>query len=66
MWRMPRGAQTTIPCKVCKTPLKAERSCRKVILTCCTCRTTVDVSEYADRMDEALEDFLAQLPCDRI
>lgn len=66
MWRTPRNAQTTIPCTVCSTPLKAERSCRKVTLFCAKCRTTVDVAEYADKMDDVLEEFLAQVPCDRM
>lgn len=66
MWRLPRKVQTTIPCRHCKTPLMAERSCRKVTLSCHKCRTMVDIDGYIDQMDEILEEFLAQVPCDRI
>ena len=65
MWRLPRKVQTTIPCRQCKAPLVAERSCRKVTLTCPSCGVSVDVVEYADAMDNALEDFMGNVPCDR-
>lgn len=65
MWRIPRKAQTTIPCRQCNTPLVAERSCHKVFLTCPSCGKTVDVAEYAEVMDEALEEFIGNVPCDR-
>ncbi|MDL2209579.1 hypothetical protein LJC26_02105 [Desulfovibrio sp. OttesenSCG-928-O18] len=66
MWRRPRNTQTTIPCKHCKTPLVAERSCRCVTLSCPKCRVSFDLSEYKNQMDDALEDFMGQIPCDRI
>ena len=66
MWRLPRKVQTTIPCRQCKTSLVAERSCRRVTLNCPNCRSSADVSEYADQVDEALEEFMANVPCDRI
>ena len=44
----------------------AERSCRRVTLTCPNCRATFDIAEYAEQMDDALEDFMGQIPCDRI
>lgn len=65
MWRLPRKVQTTIRCRQCKTPLIAERSCRKVTLACPSCRAIVDVAEYADAVDDALEDFMGSVPCDR-
>lgn len=66
MWRNPRSIQTSIPCKHCRTPLIAERSCRRVTLSCPQCRVSFDLLDYADQMDEALEDFLGQVPCNRI
>ena len=66
MWRLPRSVQTTIPCKQCKAPLKAERSCHEVTLVCPQCRVRSDVKEYAHAMDESLEAFICDLFCDRV
>ncbi len=66
MWRNPRTAQTTIACKECGEPLVAERSCRRVILTCGRCRCSYELAEYAEAIDEALEEFLGSVPCDRV
>ena len=66
MWRTPRSAQTSIPCKECKTPLVAERSCREIRLHCPVCKTSVAVAGYADKMDAKLEEFMSAVPCDRI
>lgn len=66
MWPRPRNAQTTIPCKHCKTPLVAERSCRSVVLSCPKCRVSFALSDYKDQVDDVLEGFMGQIPCDRI
>ncbi len=66
MWRNPRTAQTTIACRACGKPLVAERSCRRVILTCPHCRCSYELTEYSDAIDDALEEFMACVPCDRI
>ena len=65
-WRSPRSAQTGIPCKECRTPLVAERSCREVTLRCPVCKKSVAVGDYADKMDNKLEDFMSMVPCNRI
>lgn len=65
LWRIPRRAQTAIPCKDCETPLLAERTCHEVFLSCPTCGKSVDVAEYLDQMDDALEEFIGNVPCDR-
>ncbi len=64
--RIPRSAQTDIPCKQCKTPLVAERSCREVTLYCPSCKKTAEVGEYAVKMDEKLEAFINLIPSDRV
>ncbi len=66
MWRNPRTAQTTIPCRACGKALVAERSCRRVILTCTSCRCSYELTEYTESIDEALEEFMACVPCDRV
>ena len=64
-WSIPRKAQTTIPCEECATPLLAERTCHKVFLSCPSCKKSVSVTEYLNKMDDALEDFIGNVPCDR-
>lgn len=66
MWRNSRTSQTTIPCSLCSTPLKAERACREVTLYCERCDKRFAVRDYFSQMDDALEDFLAAVPCDRV
>ena len=67
LWhRAPVSTQTTIPCKHCGAPLKAERTCHEAMLICAECHARAPVSVYSDVMDTALEAFLDALPCDRI
>lgn len=69
MWKFtpaPRSAQTTIPCSCCSAPLEARRSCHEVTLYCPSCKRTFPVQDYIKKMDEALENFLEALQCNRI
>lgn len=67
LWKpAPRSAQTTIPCAVCKKPLMARRTCHHAYLQCEHCRKDYQVQEYIKDMDEALEDFLEAINCDRV
>lgn len=61
-----RSAQTTIPCHVCAEPLKVERTCHEVFMRCETCRKTYPVSDYVGEMDDAMENFMEGVYCDRV
>lgn len=67
LWRpAPRSAQTTIPCRNCKKPLVARRSCHQAYLECDQCRKRFEIQEYVRQMDEPLETFLEAINCDRV
>ena len=61
----PRSAQTTIPCKQCKKPLTAKRTCHEAYLYCEQCARQFPISAYSAHMDDALERFIEALNCDR-
>ncbi len=61
-----RKVQTTVVCKHCGTPLFIERSCREVHMFCPTCGKRFPVAEYIAQADEAMENFLDQVYCDRM
>lgn len=64
--RSPRSVQTTIPCERCQQPLTAQRSCQEVVLRCMACKAQFSLAKYSQRMDEALEQFLENVYCDRM
>ncbi len=64
--RYARSVQTTIPCDKCQKPLTAQRGWREVMLRCTACGASFPVSQFSQRMDEALEDFLESVYCDRM
>ena len=67
MWKpAPRSAQTTIPCKECGTPLEARRSCFRAYMRCETCGKDYELNDYVKDMDDALEEFLEAINCDRV
>jgi hypothetical protein len=69
MWgsyRWGREAQTTIPCKNCDTALKVKRSCQHVYMQCDSCGTRGDINEYLSQMDDAMEEFMEGVYCDRV
>ncbi len=66
-WKSPpRSAQTTIACARCKKPLMARRSCHEARLHCEGCGKDYAIGDYIKEMDEALEQFLEALNCDRV
>lgn len=67
MWKpAPRFAQTSIPCKNCKKPLMAKRTCHTAYLRCETCGRDFSVQDCIGQMDEELERFLEAINCDRV
>lgn len=67
MWKpAPRSALTTIPCAHCSQPLIAKRSCHHAYLHCDACSKDYEIQEYIKEMDEALEEFLEAINCDRV
>ncbi|GAB7080416.1 dual CXXC motif small (seleno)protein [Megalodesulfovibrio paquesii] len=64
--RSPRSVQTTIPCERCEQPLSAQRGCQEVTLRCAGCGAQYPLTKYSQRMDEALEQFLENVYCDRM
>ena len=67
MWKpIPRQAQTTIECPLCKKPLMARRTCFTAYLSCERCNKSFPLQEYIKVMDPALEQFLEAINCDRI
>ena len=53
-----RKVQTTVCCKHCGTPLFIERTCHEVHM--------FPLSEYIALADEAMEEFLNSVYCDRM
>ncbi|MCA1945978.1 MAG: hypothetical protein LDL30_11975 [Desulfovibrio sp.] len=64
--RSPRSVQTTMPCERCQQPLMARRGCQQVTLHCEGCKASFPLLKYSQRMDEALEEFLENVYCDRM
>ena len=61
-----RKVQTTVRCKHCGTPLFIERSCHEVHMFCPKCGKAFPLSEYIALADEAMEEFLNSVYCDRM
>ena len=61
-----RKAETTLPCRNCKAPLTAQRTCHEAYLACSKCGKVFQIQEYRLEMDKALEEFLEAINCDRI
>lgn len=61
-----RHAQTTIPCHTCGQPLRVERTCHEVFMRCETCSKSFDINEYIPEMDDAMEQFMEGVYCDRV
>ncbi|GFM34246.1 hypothetical protein LN040_04100 [Desulfovibrio subterraneus] len=69
MWgssRWARSAQTTIPCKHCGNPLTVVRSCQVVYMQCEHCKKKGELNDYIAQMDDALEEFMEGVYCDRV
>ena len=61
-----RKVQTTVCCKHCGMPLFIERSCHEVHMFCPKCGKAFPLSEYIALADEAMEEFLSSVYCDRM
>ena len=61
-----REAQTTLPCPQCSEKLRIARTCHEVFMRCPGCGRHFDLAEYISKADEAMEEFLASVYCDRI
>ncbi len=61
-----RGVQTTIPCHKCGEPLRCERTCHEVYMRCEKCNERFEAAEYIPEMDDAMEDFMSAVYCDRV
>lgn len=70
MWKSPfsasRECRTETPCPACGAGLIARRGCREVRLHCESCTKIYAPEDVAPVMDEALEDFLENVFCDRM
>lgn len=62
----PREAQTTLPCPDCGEKLEIARSCHEVFMRCKQCKKTWPIKEYIHNADEAMEQFLENVYCDRM
>lgn len=61
-----RSAQTTIPCHQCGQALMVERSCQEVYMWCAHCKKRFEATEYIPEMDDAMEEFMEGVYCDRV
>jgi len=61
----PRQADTRMTCKKCEGSLRVIRSCREVTVFCNKCGGRFRLEEYLDFIDD-IEDFMGNVPCDRI
>lgn len=57
---------TTMPCRACGRHVEARRTCFQVYLHCPDCGAQFPVEDYLQCMDEALEEYLGSVYCDRI
>ncbi len=53
-------------CRRCRTPLELRRTCTAVTLCCRACGAEYPVADFRERIDEAVEESLADIPCDRL
>ena len=61
----PRQEDTHMTCKKCNGELRVIRSCREVTVFCSRCGGRFRLEEYTDYLDD-IEDFMSNVPCDRI
>lgn len=62
----PREAQTTIPCPNCNKNLEIARSCHEVFMRCQNCRGKWPLKDFIQNADQAMEEFLENVYCDRM
>lgn len=61
-----RHAETTMHCHECNGRLDVERTCHTVYMHCTECKKDFPVQEYIKEMDDALEEFMEGVYCNRI
>lgn len=60
-----RQVETRLACKKCNGSLRVIRSCREVTMFCNRCGARTRLEEYTDYLDD-IEDFMGNVPCDRV
>ncbi|MBQ7617460.1 MAG: hypothetical protein IJS50_01165 [Desulfovibrio sp.] len=62
----PRDAETTLPCPTCQSKLHIARSCHEVFMLCPKCKKHLPLAHFIAQADEAMENFLENVYCNRI
>lgn len=60
-----RQTETHMSCKKCKGELRVIRACREVYVFCNKCGGKFPLDSYLEYLDD-IEDFMDNIPCDRI
>lgn len=61
-----RDFRTNLRCLKCQGPLHGTRGCREVHLRCVSCGAMYDLREFGTTLDDLVEEYLANIPCDRV
>lgn len=61
-----RDAKTTIVCPNCPDKLHIVRTCHEVFMRCPSCGAEFPLQEYIRQADDAMENFLENVYCNRI
>lgn len=62
----PRDAETTLRCPNCGKNLHICRSCHEVHMSCPACHKNFPLKDFIGQIDEAMENFMENVYCDRI
>jgi hypothetical protein len=61
-----RNFRTNLHCRKCKNLLSAHRTCLAVHLRCTSCGTQYRLEDYGTTLDDLLEEYLGNIPCNRL
>jgi DNA-directed RNA polymerase subunit M/transcription elongation factor TFIIS len=61
-----KQGNTEARCVECGKLLVVSRTCLRTKLICVSCRKEYSVSQFADSLQESLEEELGRIPADRI
>lgn len=61
-----RDAETTLVCPDCGQKLHIGRTCHEVFMHCPACKKKFTLREFIGKADQAMENFLENVYCDRI
>lgn len=53
-------------CKACRSPLELRQTCLNIFWYCLACGGKHEIEEYPEYIDDALEERLANVYCNRI